>query len=153
MLAKKGSNFRKTHLETVRSNNYVPRQTQGVANQTSPITKTESGSSSAVNKQNANPPTKPNNNPYARPTLNRCYRCNEVGHRSHECPMRKPVHLADHEEEGIAHNGEEFSDNEVDEVANEDGEPVSFVVQRILYTPKVQDNSQRAKIFQSKMFN
>lgn len=103
-------------------------QAQGVANQTSPITKTEVGSRRAVNKHNENPPSKPNNNPYANPTLNRCYRCNEPCYRLNECLMRNLVHLADQEGGGNDHNGEDGSDNEVDKVANEDGEPISFVV-------------------------
>ncbi|KAF2298328.1 hypothetical protein GH714_022325 [Hevea brasiliensis] len=36
---------------------------------------------------NSNPPK--TNNPHAKTTPVKCYKCNEIGHRSNECPKRK----------------------------------------------------------------
>ena len=33
-------------------------------------------------------------NPYARPITNKCYKCNQPGHRLNECPQRKMVNMA-----------------------------------------------------------
>ena len=34
-------------------------------------------------------------NPYAKPILGKCYRCNQPGHRSNECSNRKSVNLVE----------------------------------------------------------
>ena len=39
-------------------------------------------------------PPKPSN-PYARPMVGKCFRCNQPGHRSNECPTRPQAHLLD----------------------------------------------------------
>ena len=38
-------------------------------------------------------------NPYARPTPVKCFKCNQPGHHSSDCPLQKAVHLAEREEE------------------------------------------------------
>ena len=38
--------------------------------------------------------------PYTRPTPIKCFKCNQMGHRSNDCSLRKAVHLAEREEEG-----------------------------------------------------
>ena len=37
-------------------------------------------------------------NPYARPTPIKCFKCNQMGHCSSDCPCRKVVHLANRED-------------------------------------------------------
>jgi hypothetical protein len=46
----------------------------------------------------------PANNPYTRPDLDKCFKCNQPGHRSHQCPRRQMVNLIEPEpEEGFVH--------------------------------------------------
>ena len=45
-----------------------------------------------------------NASPYARPTGNKCYRCEEPGHQSNTCPKRAVVNLVVAEEGEV--NGE-----------------------------------------------
>ena len=38
-------------------------------------------------------------NPYAKPILGKCYRCNQPGHRSNECLNRRTINIVEREEE------------------------------------------------------
>ena len=38
-------------------------------------------------------------NPYARLAPIKCFKINQMGHHSRDCPLRKAVHLAEREEE------------------------------------------------------
>ena len=38
-------------------------------------------------------------NPYAQRAPLKCFKCNQLGHRSSDCPLKKVVHLAEREEE------------------------------------------------------
>ncbi|KAH7850632.1 hypothetical protein Vadar_000666 [Vaccinium darrowii] len=46
------------------------------------------------------------NDPYAPPRGNKCYRCGEVGHFSNTCPKRQSVNLLEHEDEENNHEEE-----------------------------------------------
>ena len=39
-------------------------------------------------------------NPYAWLVPIKCFKCNQIGHRSSYCPLKKVAHLADRKEEG-----------------------------------------------------
>ena len=39
-------------------------------------------------------------NPYTQPAPIKCFNCNQIGHHSSNCPLRKAVHLAKREEGG-----------------------------------------------------
>ena len=40
-------------------------------------------------------------NPYAPPTLVKCFKCNLPEHRSSDCPLRIAVHLVERKEEEV----------------------------------------------------
>ncbi|XP_038680918.1 uncharacterized protein LOC119981846 [Tripterygium wilfordii] len=150
------------------------RATRQLASETRPFSRNQNVSSSttrtcggqslstaapALSKQSNNQLGESNNNraqkaakgasqnPYARPTTIKCYRCFKTGHKSNECLDRKEVNLADFEDdnEGLE------EDPDLDEVdfTEEDGERVNCVVRRVLVSPRQEDDSQRKKIFLS----
>ena len=58
-------------------------------------------------------PTDSECQPLARPTGNKCYRCEEPGHRSSTCPKRAAVNLV------VAEEGEVEGEQEGEEVYND----------------------------------
>ena len=54
-----------------------------------------------------------NTNPYARPTGNKCYKCEELGHRSSTCPKQAVVNLV------MAKEGEVEGEQKSEEVYND----------------------------------
>nr|GLL31626.1 uncharacterized protein LOC109163967 [Ipomoea trifida] len=98
-------------------------------------------------KQNNDQPTRSvASNPYAKPMTGKCFKCGEPGHRSNECRARRSVNL-------VAENTDDFTEseewNENVEIAEEDGEHVSFVIKRILYTTEEKGPAQRNNIFRA----
>lgn len=95
-----------------------------------------------------------NPNPYAKPMGDKCYRCGKPRHRSNGCPDRPSVNLVEEGNEEGAEDDFEYEDDPSDdaELAVEDGERVNCVVQRILFAPKSDDQSQRHNIFQSSCY-
>ncbi|XP_028083283.1 uncharacterized protein LOC114284540 [Camellia sinensis] len=92
-----------------------------------------------------------NTNPYAKPTTDKCYRCGTPGHRSNVCPERRTANLVEEEDE-IGDNGDaEYEGDQYEgaKLTREEGERVNYVVQRVLFTPKAEDLSQRHSIFRS----
>ena len=108
--------------------------------------------SAAVGTKEA-PRTAPN--PYAKTGGLKCFRCGQPGHRSNECPARRPVNFVegqDYEDEGEPNcEEEEDTDEALDGAvfAEEHGETVNFVIQRVMCSTKLEDCTQRNNIFKS----
>ncbi|XP_012849859.1 PREDICTED: uncharacterized protein LOC105969631 [Erythranthe guttata] len=102
---------------------------------------------------NTNFQQRTNNNPYARPFPDNCYRCHKPGHRSNECPERRALNLVDDPEkrDDSENEGYEVDKSEEDEEteyhSHENGEQVNCVVQRVLCSAR--QLSQRNSIFRS----
>ncbi|XP_059428546.1 uncharacterized protein LOC132162315 [Corylus avellana] len=114
-----------------------------------PVTSTGKGARSS-----SSTPRQPANNPYARPSLDKCFQCNQPGHRSHQCPRRQMVNLIEPElEEGFKNGDIDTPEDEEKELADADeGIPLSrsLVIQRLLLTPRQEDQFQRHKIFRTR---
>ena len=66
-------------------------------------------------KGNSYVPTK-NCNPYARPFGVKCYKCEEVGHRSNECPKWKVVNVVEKDNDVVENDVcEPDGDNDYEE--------------------------------------
>nr|GLL17334.1 uncharacterized protein LOC109163967 [Ipomoea trifida]GLL41384.1 uncharacterized protein LOC109163967 [Ipomoea trifida] len=85
-------------------------------------------------------------NPYARPMTGKCFKCGEPGHRSNECRARKYVNMVEEQDE-FDEEGD-INEGEV-EVAEEVGEHLNCVVQRLLYTTEKNNPAQRNNIFRA----
>ena len=76
-------------------------------------------------------------NPYAWPTLIKCFKCNQLGHRSNDCPLRKTVHLAERKEEDdneVCSKPNGYGDD--NEVYEDDDKGQNYVVRKLMLTPK-----------------
>ena len=94
-------------------------------------------------------------NPYAKTGGFKCYRCGQPGHRSNECPARKSVNFIDAEdyegedEQNFEEGGDKDEFLEGADIAEEQGEPVNFVIQRVMCSTKLEDSTQRNNIFKT----
>nr|GLL31143.1 uncharacterized protein LOC109163967 [Ipomoea trifida] len=95
-------------------------------------------------RQNNEVPTR-NTNPYAKPMTGKCFKCGEPGHRSNECRARRSINLIEENEEDEDGREESY----IEEIVEEDGEHVSCVVQRLLYTTEDKSPNQRNNIFRA----
>ena len=76
-------------------------------------------------------------NLHAKPQPIKSYKCNELGHRSSDCPRRRMTNIVEHEDEM---NEEDWVDKE--EVEDEAGEQVNCVVRRLLLGPRIEDTQR-----------
>nr|GMD68104.1 Zinc finger, CCHC-type [Ipomoea batatas] len=145
------SNQRRQYSNSVPRGPSIPPMQGNTSNRPTPISPHPATSNEVVSLRNH--PQKQNNdqptrsvapNPYAKPMTGKCFKCGEPGHRSNECRARRSVNL-------VAENTDDFTEseewNENVEIAEEDGEHVSFVIKRILYTTEEKGPAQRNNIF------
>ena len=77
--------------------------------------------------------------------VGKCYGCGEPGHKINECPKRKQVHMTNYEDDGKEEvKIEELNDSNF---AEEQGDSIACVVQRLLCNQKALDTTQRHQIF------
>ncbi|XP_041001668.1 uncharacterized protein LOC121247371 [Juglans microcarpa x Juglans regia] len=91
-----------------------------------------------------------NNNPYSRPMLGKCFRCNQPGHRSNKCPTRRTVHMIEGEEEGQEDEGDSEGEEAGEFVEGDEGEPVNCIIQRVMLALKTEEENQRHSIFKTR---
>ena len=77
-------------------------------------------------------------NPYARSAPIKCFKCNQTGHRSSDCLLRKAIHLAERDEEGddeVCCEPDGYGDE--DEIYEEDDDEAhNYVVRKLMLAPK-----------------
>ena len=77
-------------------------------------------------------------NPYARPALIKCFKCNQMGHRSSDCPLRKVVHLAEREkgdDNEVCYKLGGYGDDD-EAYEEDDDEGHNYVVRKLILAPK-----------------
>ncbi|XP_020679500.1 uncharacterized protein LOC110097468 [Dendrobium catenatum] len=89
-------------------------------------------------------------NPYAKPTAIKCFRCLQPGHKSNECPMRHQVQLVEGEEDAEQSGLQDDYEDEVEEVLADDGEAILGVMEKMLLAPRTPVDTQRHKLFRTK---
>ncbi|KAG6741124.1 hypothetical protein POTOM_056612 [Populus tomentosa] len=154
------SGFRRNNPESL----FNTRDKGGSSSQAGVLNQNKEGGSSSnsqATQGNRNIPRNPNQNtnmnlnpnPYARPAPGVCYRCRKPGHLSNTCPdRRRPVNWIEGEGGDPEATGEDAGEDdcyEGVEFAEEDGERINCVVQRVLYTPRQEDAGQQNNIFRS----
>jgi len=91
------------------------------------------------------------NDPYARPRLDKCFRCGQPEHHSNTCTKpRRTINFAEEGGGGEEPTGEDDFYEGAEYEEGDDGEELACIVQRLLLAPNKQDDSQRHKIFQTR---
>ncbi|KAI0495130.1 hypothetical protein KFK09_025277 [Dendrobium nobile] len=89
-------------------------------------------------------------NPYAKPSNIKCFRCFQQGHKSNECPTRPQLHVLEAEEDNVLDDEEGEPEDTQEDVGGDEGEPLICVLQKLLLAPRLTDQSQRNRLFKTK---
>ncbi|GJV08621.1 transposon ty3-I gag-pol polyprotein [Tanacetum coccineum] len=137
MAYKTGVGFRRSNMES--SSNYGSRsnQIQSTIPSTTTTTSSSKAGGSGVDKNKESQPV--TSNPYARPMGAKCFRCGEPGHRSNVCPKRSTCYSVESGNDGLMIDEAFHEEDEIEYVEPLDGEAeqVTYVIQRMLYFPKI----------------
>lgn len=93
-------------------------------------------------------------NRYAKPMPPKCFRCQQPGHRSNECPQKRSVHLI--EDTGDNEAGyedayaQDFDYGELDIQNGDSRDHVVCILPKLLLTPKQAMNTQRNSFFKTR---
>jgi hypothetical protein len=137
-------------MEEASSSHNVPKERRFERNKDTP--RTSSTNPVRQVKEATSVPKEARENPYAPPRLGKCLRCGEPGHYSNNCPRRKAVNIVEHgedydDQENLDHQSSESEGLEVE--PEEEG--LSLVVRRLMYAPKIEDQTQRHNIFRTRV--
>lgn len=78
-------------------------------------------------------------NPYDKTSIYKCFKCNQPGHISSDCPLRKTHNIVEEREHHsvyLDNDEDEGQSNEVDYSLGDEVEKFACIVQRILLSPK-----------------
>ncbi|PKI63420.1 hypothetical protein CRG98_016087 [Punica granatum] len=91
-----------------------------------------------------------NQNSLAKQFTAKCFKCNQPGHRSSDCPRRKAIALVEHEEdvEDVFYDPEK--EEEEEESSGDDDYEQTYMVRKSMLAPKQEDQSQRNKLFRTR---
>lgn len=104
-----------------------------------------SSNTGSNNAQQSKAPIQKQGNNYARPSIDKCFRCQGQGHKSNVCPSRRTVAFLEEEEEGDFAENEEYEGVEFAEEESEDR--INIVLQRLLLSSK--EEGQRKNLFKT----
>ncbi|XP_039120519.1 uncharacterized protein LOC120256922 [Dioscorea cayenensis subsp. rotundata] len=103
---------------------------------------------SSHNQLQGGPQNRQNSNPYARERGNKCYRCNQPGHLSNNCPKRGQVNMVEHED-GFEATEEHYTVGP-DDVYEEDEQVVCVVRKLALTMESIAEDPQRHNLFRTR---
>ena len=89
-------------------------------------------------------------NPYGKPIPLKCFKCNEVGHRSSDCLRRKTVNLVEREKEDVAEDEVYCGPDGEDDRENYGHGEYTCVVRKLVLSQKNEDTTQRHKFFRTR---
>ena len=106
------------------------------------------GASSSNSTQQNKAQAQRQNNPYAKPCIDKCFCCQGHGHKSNVCPSQRTVAIIEEEDE---EDERDFAGNEEYEEAEfaegESGKMINLVLQRVLLSSK--EEGQRKNLFRT----
>ncbi|XP_020692917.1 uncharacterized protein LOC110107098 [Dendrobium catenatum] len=99
------------------------------------------------NRAYSKPRQLPRDNPYAKPTNLKCFRCFQPGHKSNECPTRPQIQIVEGDNNEAVERSPEITEDVFEELMPDDGEAVVCILERLLLAPRQPVTSQRNAIF------
>ncbi|XP_010247056.1 PREDICTED: uncharacterized protein LOC104590196 [Nelumbo nucifera] len=89
-------------------------------------------------------------NPYAKPAPFKCFKCNEVGHRSSDYPRRKAVNMVKKDEEEVGDDEVYCGLDGEDEEGTYEHEEYMCVVRKLMLFQRSKDDTQRHRLFRTR---